>query len=50
MYIGKKIMNDEQEETPGFGGGSGTNAGVTIRLVKEETGEEVHSAASGDGN
>ena len=43
-------MNNEQETDPAFGGGSGTNAGVTIRLVKEETGEEVKSAGSGEGN
>jgi hypothetical protein len=45
-----KDMNDEQESAPGFGGGSGTNAGVNIRLVKEETGEEVKNAGSGEGN
>ena len=43
-------MNDEEGSDAAFGGGSGTNAGVTIRLVKEETGEEVKSAASGEGN
>ena len=43
-------MRDNEDEASAFGGGSGTNAGVTIRLVKEETGEEVHSAASGEGN
>jgi len=43
------MSNDDQEDAA-FGGCSGTNAGVMIRLVKEETGEEVNSAGSGQGN
>jgi hypothetical protein len=45
----KDMSNDDQEDAA-FGGCSGTNAGVMIRLVKEETGEEVNSAGSGQGN
>ena len=44
------MTEDDQGDAAGFGGVSGTNAGVMIRLVKEETGEEVNSAGSGQGN
>ncbi len=44
------MRENDQDDASGFGGGSGANAGVTIRLVKEDTGEEVNSAVSGSGN
>ena len=42
-------MNYEQaqDSTGAAGGGSGGNAGVTIRLVKEESGDESDSVKSG---
>ena len=43
-------MHDEQEQDAApAGGGSGSNAGVTIRLVKEDSGEESDAVKS-DGN
>ncbi len=43
------MNEDNQEDVAAAGGGSGANAGFTIRLVKEETGEELVSVASGQG-
>ena len=44
------MIEDEQrgDDTGAAGGSAGAGAGVTIRLVKEDTGEEVHSAGSGE--